>query len=270
MPIKLVVCAADFTTILNAMPMFLKVIACEIAVRELYHVAATCPHLVDFEFLTQGYHDIPARGREEIQTRIDAVPAGKYDAILLGYGLCSNILSGIKATHTRLVVPRAHDCITFFLGSKERYQSCFSENPGTYYYSSGWLECAQRRGIKGTFLASGSLSSNANMGMKGTYEDWGRKYGEEQARFLMEEMGRWAESYTHGTLIDFNFTRPLKLKEQVCAICKERNWTYSELEGDLSLLRRLVDGDWSENDFLTVEPGQQIMPSFDEKIITSQ
>ena len=131
-----------------ALPKLLKVIACEIAVRELCHIAATSPSIVDFEFLTQGYHDTPAAGRVEIQKRIDAVPKGKFDAIVLGYGLCSNILTGLTTAHTPLIIPRAHDCITFFLGSKERYQEFFDANPGTYYYTSGWLECLRRRGEK--------------------------------------------------------------------------------------------------------------------------
>jgi hypothetical protein len=76
----------------SANPRFFKVIACEIAFREICHVAARSPHLHDLEFLTQGYHGVPCSGREEIEKRINAVPAGKYDAILLGYGLCSNIL----------------------------------------------------------------------------------------------------------------------------------------------------------------------------------
>ncbi len=96
--------------------MFYKVIACEIAFRELCYAAAQSRNLIDFEFLTQGYHDIPATGRTEIQKRIDAVPAGRYEAIVLGYGLCSNILTGLTTAHTPLVIPRAHDCITFFLG----------------------------------------------------------------------------------------------------------------------------------------------------------
>src|SRR5215813_2293406 len=121
--------------------MFLKVIACEIAVRELQYAAARSRNLIDLEFLTQGYHDIPAIGRMAIQERIDAVPAGKYDAIVLGYALCSRILVGLKPSQTRLIIPRAHDCITFFLGSRERYHKCFSEHPGTYYYTSGWVEC---------------------------------------------------------------------------------------------------------------------------------
>jgi hypothetical protein len=64
--------------------MFLKVIACEIAARELYHLAAQSRNIIDIELLTQGYHDTPGAGREEVQRRIAAVPAGKYDALLLG------------------------------------------------------------------------------------------------------------------------------------------------------------------------------------------
>src|SRR5271157_3866211 len=171
--------------------MFLKVIACEIAARELYYLAARSKHLIDIDLLTQGYHDTPTAGRAEIQRRIDAVPAGKYDAIVLGYGLCSNILLGLGTAHTPLVIPRAHDCITFFLGSKERYQQYFTERPGTYYYTSGWLEFARRRGAKGPVWGGASLPAGANFGIQGTYEEWVQKYGEDQAKYLMEEMSRW-------------------------------------------------------------------------------
>ncbi|MCX7825816.1 MAG: DUF1638 domain-containing protein, partial [Verrucomicrobiae bacterium] len=123
----------------------LRVIACEIAVREICFAIARSRNIADVEFLDQGYHDTPASSRGKIQQRIDAVPAGKYDAILLGYGLCSNILVGLTTAHTPLVIPRAHDCITFFLGSKERYQQFFTSHPGSYYYTAGWLECRRRR-----------------------------------------------------------------------------------------------------------------------------
>jgi hypothetical protein len=247
--------------------MFLKVIACEIAARELYYAAARSPQLVDLELLTQGYHDTPAKGREEVQKRIDAVPAGKYDAIALGYGLCSNILAGLTTAHTALVIPRAHDCITFFLGSKERYQQCFSERPGTYYYTSGWIECAKRRGEKSIFL--GGASVPASLSLNANYQTWVEKYGEDQAKYLLEEMGRWTTSYSHGTLIDFEFVRHLKLREQVQQICAEKGWQYDELPGDLGLLQRLVDGDWQESEFQVVKPGQKVVATFDERVIGS-
>ena len=247
--------------------MLLKVIACEIAVRELYYAAARARNLIDLEFLTQGHHDTPASGRAQIQQRIDAVPTGKYDAIILGYGLCSNILAGLSTAHTRLVIPRAHDCITFFLGSKERYQQCFAERPGTYYYTSGWLECAKRRGEKGATWGGMSLPASANLSLKATYEQWAQKYGEEQANYLLEEMSRWTKSYTHGTLIDFEFLKELGLSEQVQQICREKGWQYDEIPGDMSLFRRLLDGEWE--DFLVVQPGQKVAASFDERVMVA-
>ena len=62
----------------------LKVIACEIAFREICHVAARSPSVVELQFLSQGLHDVPKVGLVELQRAIDAVPAGRYDAILVG------------------------------------------------------------------------------------------------------------------------------------------------------------------------------------------
>ena len=247
--------------------MFLKVIACEIAFREICHTAARSRNLIDLEFLTQGHHDTPGTGRVQIQERINAVPAGKYDAIVLGYGLCSNILTGLTTGHTPLVIPRAHDCITFFLGSKERYQKVFLEHPGTYYYTSGWLECAKRRGDKGPLLGGASLPASANEGRRATYEEWVRKYGEDAAKYLMEEMNRWTDAYSHGTLITFEFVKQLNMAEQVRQLCAERGWEYQETEGDLALFQKLLDGEWAESDFLVVRPGQKVIATFDEQVI---
>lgn len=245
--------------------MYLRVIACEVALREFCFTGALSPNVIDFDFLTQGYHDTPAKGRDEIQKRIDIVPPGKYDAIVLGYGLCSNILNGLNTRHTRLVIPRAHDCITFFLGSKERYQEFFDANPGTYYYTSGWLECGRRRSVPGQegvgmmFPAQGGVST--------AYEQWVKKYGEEKAKYLLEVMGEWTAGYSRGVLIDYEFTKFLKLKEQVQKICGERGWEFNEVDGDLGLFQRLVNGDWREDEVLVVNPGEKVVPVFDGKII---
>ncbi len=249
--------------------MFLKVIACEIAVREIAFVASQSRHVVDFEFVNQGLHDHPNLGREEVQKRIDAVPSGKYDAILLGYALCGNILSGIRAGDTQLVIPRGHDCITFFLGSMERYQRLSEARPGSYYYTSGWLECLRRRGERGSPMNLQFLPTRAGLstGTESVYEDWVKKYGEERAQYLMEVMGQWAESYTHGVLIDFDFTKPLHLHEQVEAICENRGWRFEQIEGDLHLLERWLNGEWDSEAFLVVPPGQKVVPSYDSGII---
>jgi hypothetical protein len=247
--------------------MLLKLIACEIAVRELCQAAARCPNIIDLEFLTQGHHDTPSSGRADIQQRINAIPKGKYDAILLGYGLCSSILDGLTTAHTQLVIPRAHDCITLFLGSKERYQKCFSEHPGTYYFTSGWLECAKRRGETNSTWTSAFAPAGPALDLKKDYLTWVAKYGEDQANYLLEEMKRWTADYSHGTLIDFDFLRSLKLDEQVRQISQEKGWHYTETHGDLRLLQNLLDGNWPETDFLIVHPGKRVAPSFNGQVI---
>jgi hypothetical protein len=249
--------------------MFLKVIACEIAFREICFAAAQSPNILDLEFLTQGHHDLPNAGRTHLQERIDAVPAGKYEAILLGYALCGNILAGLKAGLTPLVIPRAHDCITFFLGSRARYDQLAAARPGTYYYTSGWLECLQRRGEKATAGTAMFLPTPAGKigNVTEIYERWVKRYGEERARYLLEEMQRWTDNYTHGVLINFEFARMLPLREKVQEICAKRGWEYEELEGDISLFQKWVDGKWEPADFLVVPPGHVVVPSYDQGVV---
>lgn len=249
-----------------------KVIACEIAFREISFLAAQSRHAIDVEFLAQGLHDHPNQGREEVQRRIDAVPAGKYNAILLGYGLCGNIIRDLTTPHTPLVIPRAHDCITFFLGSRDRYQKLSDTRPGSYYYTSGWLECLRRRGDRASSMEQQFLPTRAGLstGAENVYEEWVRKYGEEQAKYLMEVMGQWTSSYTHGVLIDFDFTKPLKLDEQVQGICQQRGWQFEKMAGDLALLERWINGDWSPEEFLIVQPGQKVAPSYNDSVVCAE
>ncbi len=248
--------------------LLLKVVACEIAFREICRAAAQCRQLIDLEFLSQGLHDVPCSGGAKIQAQIDAVPAGRYDAILVGYGLCGNLISKLKARHTPLVIPRAHDCITFFVGSTQRYLGLMDRHPGAYYYTSGWLECAQRRGeTPGNFLPAraGAIGQNS-----ATFQNWVKKYGEERARALVEVMQRWTENYTHGVWIDFDFLKSTPLRDQVKSICAHQSWVFEEIPGDLSLLQRWLEGDWDPQLFLTVQPGEEVVPAHDGTIISTR
>jgi hypothetical protein len=39
------------------------------------------------------------------------------------YGLCNLALTSLRARAVPVVVPRAHDCITLYLGSRQRYDA---------------------------------------------------------------------------------------------------------------------------------------------------
>jgi hypothetical protein len=97
-----------------------------------------------------------------------------------------------------------------------------------------------------------------------------KKYGEERAQYLMEVMGQWTESYTHGVLIDFEFTKPLHLHEEVEAICERRGWQFEQVEGDLHLLERWLNGEWDAESFLVVPPQHRVTPSYNSDIIRAE
>jgi hypothetical protein len=83
-------------------------------------------------------------------------------------------------------------------------------------------------------------------------------------------VGAWAGHYTHAVLIQFDFTRHLNLTAQVQAICAQRGWQFQEIQGDLGLLRRWLDGQWDPADFLVVQPGQRVVASYTDSIIAAE
>ena len=120
--------------------MKLRVIACDVLYREVCQACAETKHATDVVFVPFGLHSSPTQLRERLQQEIDAADSQDYDALVLAYGLCSRGTAELEARSKKLVLPKAHDCITLLLGSRERYDEEFTGNPGTYYYSAGWVE----------------------------------------------------------------------------------------------------------------------------------
>ena len=118
--------------------MRLKCLTCEVLARPVYLCAAQSSHVVDVELFQRGLHNQPPDLRASLQAHIEA--ASGYDAVVLAYGLCGQGTLGLIAHHAPLVIPRAHDCITLFLGDRQRYQFQFDHYPGTYWYTQDYLE----------------------------------------------------------------------------------------------------------------------------------
>ena len=177
--------------------MRLKLIACEIFCRELCAAVARSTNQVDVEFLPKGLHDI---GQAGMSARLAEVLAGvdesNYEAIVLGYALCSNGLVGLAARSIPLVVPLRHDCITLFLGSKERYLDYFQTHPGVYFKTTGWIE----RGEGLTQYHQDSIQHQA--GMTQTYDELVAKYGEDNAKFLYEQLCNMTRNYSGMAFIE--------------------------------------------------------------------
>lgn len=239
--------------------MRLKCIACEVLARSLYLCAARSAHIIDIELVPKAQHNHPPILRALLQARIDAAEAGNYDAILMGYGLCGQSVAGLGARTNRLVIPRAHDCITLFLGSRDRYQEQFERIPGTYWYVQDYIE----RDETGGGL---SLGSGISMDAQAEYESCVEKYGKDNADYLMEVMGAWQKHYQRAAFIEMGIGNSSPAEAKARDEVARRGWMFERLTGDLVLLRRLLEGDWDE-DFLIVPPGQKINMTYDEIIV---
>jgi len=243
----------------------LKLIACEILYREMCAAVARSPHRVDIEFLPKGLHDIGKVGmRTRLQEAIDAVDQDKYEAILMGYALCSNGLVGLVPGRIPLVVPRAHDCITLFMGDKDRYLEYFQGHPGVYFKTSGWIE----RGNQLEQYRPDSIQQQT--GMSWSYEELVAKYGEDNAKFLQDQLCNMTRNYSQYTFIRMGIEPDDRFERQARDEAASRGWKFELLEGDMRLVDDLVDGRWDEERFLVVRPGERIAPSFDGKIIKTE
>ena len=241
--------------------MFFKLIACNVFFREICMETAQSPHVFDLEFTEKGDHDRPDALRDLIQEKINAASAaGKYDAVLLAFGLCGNALAGITGGNIRLVIPRAHDCCTIFLGSKKRFAQYFGDNPSRPFSAAGYRE-------RGDSLSRSSDAHNV-LGLNKTYEEYVKLYGEENAQYLMEtlspakDIGKETEIF----YIDMPDTEFLMYAEKCKAEAEADGKTFTCVKGDRRLIRSLVNPEenrWNSEDYLIVEPGQKITAVYD-------
>src|SRR5512138_1949241 len=112
------------------------VLACATVIEEMLPFL---PDDVPYEVLDFGLHLHPTSLRESLQEKIEQL-GSRADVLLLGYGLCSMAVVGLKASTATLVIPRTDDCIGIFLGSCAAYRAQFDQEPGTYYLTKGWIE----------------------------------------------------------------------------------------------------------------------------------
>jgi hypothetical protein len=246
--------------------MRLLALTCEVLARSVYLCAARSPHVVDVRLNRVGLHDDPPNLRATLQAAIDGVGI-PYDAIVLAYGLCGGATAGLRADTIPVVVPRAHDCITLFLGSRDRYTAEFTGHPGTYWYVQDSVE---RDDDSGAFGGVGAVSEAA---ARAAYDEYVTKYGADNAAYLMEAMGAWRSNYDRAAFVEMGVADPravTPVEARAREDAERRGWAFEKLAGELILVRRLIDGDWGAADFLLLQPGERLAMSYDEGVIRAE
>lgn len=189
-------------------------------------------------YLDQNLHRTPDSMPAIIQESVDEAAARPaVETIVLGYGLCSNGVVGVRAPRQGLYVPRAHDCITFFLGSQEDYHREFNENPGSYYLTPGWI--AEQKDPLGIIE-----------------NEYTERVGPEEAE---EAMRLELQHYTRIVLVRSEATDDIEaLRQRAQENARFLGKEYKEIEGGDSYFRKILFGPYNENDFVFVAGGEKV------------
>ena len=237
----------------------LKLIACEVFVRSSCLAIATSPHTVDPVFTPKAAHDAADHLRTSVQQLIDeADEAGIYDGILIGMGLCGNGIVGLAAPSIPLIVPRAHDCCTIFLGSKEEFYSSFSHNLSAEWSSPGYME----RGDG--YLRESEIG--ANLGLNQEYDELVEQYGEENAKYVWETLHPPTKQ-TEVIFIDDPENPIDSFEDEAKDAAEGSNLDFRIIHGNMRLIRKLIHGEWDEEEFQVVPPAGKIRGVYDRNEI---
>ncbi len=246
-----------------------KVVACGVFEPYLRRLSDESSHDIEIKTLDAGLHSRPNDLRLLVQSEIDeASRSGEFDAVILLYGLCGRGTAGLVSRDIPVVIPRAHDCITLFLGSSEAYLRQFHANPGTFYHTLGWIE----KKINPKNREASELYQNYELDGYDLHPDFKvleQKYGAENAEHIVAFLERWKQHYTRAAYIDMGFEDEARYVEFTTRMAEILGWKHETITGDSTLLRSLLSGDWSDSRIFVLPPDSRSTTSGDEKIFAA-
>lgn len=240
----------------DSAPPRLALLSCSVFDGELALLSPHTPRPVVHQRLEMGLHDSPDTLRDTLQAAIDGLEprAGELDAIVLLYGVCGRGTDGLQARSLPLVIARAHDCITHFLGCRHLHASRQVAYPDSYYYTPGWNAARRVPGPER---------------LESLRRDLASRFAPEDVDFLLEsERAQWA---AHGRAVFIDQGTPDAATEAAYTRrCADwLGWDFEHLKGDLSLLLALLSGHWDEERFQRVAPGETLRFRADNRIFSS-
>ncbi|HRE04906.1 MAG TPA: DUF1638 domain-containing protein [Opitutaceae bacterium] len=219
-------------------------VACDVFQNELASLlaggAGSPPSRV--EWLEMGLHDHADRMKKAIQEAIDRIESDPaVTTILLAYGLCGNGVIGIRTRHCRLVLPRAHDCISVLFGDRSAYERYLAENPGVYFYSPGW--------IRGRRVPGPDRDASIRAHYQQRYPD--------DPEVVEDMIAADRETYAHHGCAAYIDVTDDTTGEDYCRSCaRHLGWRFEKIRGDDRWLRTLLSGPWDSPHFVVLEAGR--------------
>ena len=169
---------------------------------------------------------------------------------------------GLEAREIPIIMPRAHDCITLCLGSKEEYKEQQKKCPGTIWYTKDYMER-----MDNATEYTGMGASPAEMHDEKAYKAMVDRMGKERADRIIAAMGEMTKNYERAVFIEHDLVDSAKEEEFVRKEAAEKKWRFEKMPGNIKIIKGLLNGEWPEDDYLRIEPGQKIIIGFGDKIV---
>jgi hypothetical protein len=207
-----------------------KLIACAAVIEEMLPFMP--PHM-SYEVLDFGLHTDPKSLKRALQKAINS-SAPDIETILLGYGLCSQAVVGLRSGSRTLIIPRLDDCIAIFLGSAAEYQKQYRSEPGTYYLTKGWIESSETPFSE--------------------YDTLVKRYGEQTAQRIINKI---LKNYTRLAFINTGNNKLKYYQEHARSMAERFNLRYEEIQGSDAMIKKMLYGPWND-EFVIIPPGKTI------------
>ncbi|MCL2046523.1 MAG: DUF1638 domain-containing protein [Oscillospiraceae bacterium] len=188
----------------------------------------------------------------------------KYDALILGFGLCGNAAVGLSCS-IPMIIPRVHDCCTVHMGSKERFLEVFGNSFSARWCSTGYYERGRLNAI-----GFSDLEQLSNHKTTEEYRAYLETYDEETADYIWEtlhpKMDEIESVYIEIDGFEYSNTKELYKADMEGADVKLKT-----VKGDITMLRDLINGNWNNERFLTVPPNKKIVGIYDmDRVMESE
>lgn len=201
------------------------IVACKTLEQELLASMEEASCHYPILWLESGLHNWPDKLQCHVQESLDRCQG--YDRVLLAMSFCGNSVVGLKTHDFQLVIPRSDDCITLLLGSLARRQ----EEKATYFFTEGWLK--------------------GERNLWNEYQSCLAKYGKKRGKQIFSLM---LANYQKLALVDTGCFDREAMERQVRDIASALGLEYVCLAGTLDHLKQLLNGPWTKERFVLVEP----------------
>jgi hypothetical protein len=143
------------------------------------------------------------------------------------------------------------------MGGKENFLEAFGDILSARWSSTGYFE--RCHDLNNNFIGTEQLASYKT---SAEYMDYVEQYGEENADYIWETMHPEIETddVVYIKIDGFEYSDSL---EKYKAEIEKSNKNLKIVNGNISVLKSLINGEWDDKRFLVIPPGKKIAGVYD-------